>query len=154
MTDEAYGARLVQRLEQAADRNRIVLENNRRIKAKLDKALPILTKNLKGNEVVLAAMREVYSALEKDGEELQSTIVELKLARDSLDIAASMLEQAGFDFANIQSFSKDEIWIAEHSPTIKRALETFNLDKLKVELDSIERNRRQDLRTIFIEAHD
>ena len=149
-----FGARLIQRLDEAADRNRQVLAKNTKAKERLSKTLTSLSKTLQGNQVVLRALREIYSALEADGEELQSTIIELKEAKDCLEIATNLLNQADYDFANIQSFSKDEVWLAEHPPTIRRALEIFNLDKLKVELDLIDRRRRQDLKTVFGEAHD
>jgi hypothetical protein len=153
MSDD-FGARLIQRLEEAADRNRQVLDKNVKAKEKMAKTLATLSKTLQGNQVILRALREIYGALEADGEELQATIIELKEAKDCLEIATNLLNQANYDFANIQSFSKDEVWLAEHPPTIRRALEIFNLNKLKVELDTIDKNRRRNLKTIFIEAHD
>lgn len=129
MTD--FGRRLMARLQEATDRNQQIQSRNERAKEKLNKAMPAIAKSLQGNQVVLAAMREIYGALEADGEELSTAIVELKEARDSLEMALNMLEQADFDFANIQTLSQDSVWLAEHEPTIKRALEIFNLTKTK-----------------------
>ncbi len=147
--EEALGPRLLARLDEATDRNRQVLQKSERAKEKLGKNLPTLSKVLQGNQIALAAIREVYGALEADGEELQTVIVELKEAKDLLDVAKSLLEQAGFDFANIQVFSQEQVWLSDHPPTIKRALEIFNLSKVKQALKEIAPTRLEELRAVF-----
>jgi len=139
-----FGARLIRRLQAAADRNQQVLEKNQGAKDKLAKVLPILEKDLQGNQIALAAMREVYNLLEADAEVRQSTIAELKEARDLLEKSATLLEQAGFDFSNIQQFSNDEIWLGDHLPTIKRVVDIVNLQKLEVALDEADKERFED----------
>lgn len=148
-----FGKLLIRRLEKAADRNQGVLDNNKAAVHKLDIVLPILEKDTEGNQIALAAMREVYSLLETDGEIRQSTIAELKEAKDLLQKSATLLEQAGFDFANIQTISNDEIWLGEHLPTIKRALEVFSTKPaaegetplFDQALDSLEPERFEDI---------
>ena len=140
-----FGTRLIQRLEEATKRNQQVFDRSESAKAKLAKALPILTKELEGNKIVLAAMREIYNALEADGEELSTVILELKQAKDSLEVATTLLEQAGFDFSNIATFSNDEIWLADHLPTIKRVVDIVNLQKLEVALDEVGKERFEDI---------
>ena len=140
-----FGTRLIQRLEKAKGRNQVALENNQMAKERIVKALPILEKDLQGNQIVLAALREIYSVLEADGEELQSVYAELKIACDSLETATNLLEQAGFDFANIQTFSNDEIWLGNHLPTIKRALDVFNISLFEQALDDLEKERFEDI---------
>lgn len=136
-----YGRLLIQRLDEAEARtvktlstSNIALRNTDIAKEKLVKVLPILEKDLKGNQIVLAAIREIYNTLEADGEELSTAISELKetdellhTAKDSLKLTIDLLEDAGFDFINIKTFSKDEIWLGNHLPTIIRALQVFNL---------------------------
>lgn len=136
-----FGTRLIKRLEEAANRNQQIRDKNQTAKEKLEKALPVLTRSLKGNQIVLEAIREIYGALEADGEERQSTIVELNEAKDSLEMAVNLLDQAGYDFSNIQQFSNDEIWLGDHLPTIKRVVEIVNLQKLETALDEAENER-------------
>ena len=140
-----FGTRLIQRLEKAKTRNQQVLNSNRTAKDKLDKILPILSKNLKGNQAIMAAWREIYSVLEADGEELQTVYAELKLTCDSLETATNLLEQAGYDFSNIQQFSNDEIWLGNHLPTIKRALDVFSISLFEQALDVLEKERFEDI---------
>lgn len=121
-----FGAILLQRLDKAENRNQQISNHSHTALERLDKVLPVLSKRFKGDEAIMAVIREVYSVLEEGAEESQSTITEIKQARDSLDIALNLLKQAGYDIANIQTFSKDEIWLGDHLPTIKRALEVFN----------------------------
>lgn len=136
-----FGRRLIGRLEKATDRNKQVLANNEKARESLGKALPIIDKNLQGNQIVLAAMREVYSALEADGEELSTVKADLEEAKARLEISDGLLEQAGYDFANIQQFSNDEIWLGDHLPTIKRVVDIVNLQKLEVALDEVDQER-------------
>jgi len=140
-----FGNRLLARLSVATDRNQQVLKKNEKAKEKLSRNLPTLSRVLQGNQVALAAIREVYGALETDGEELQTVIVELKESRDLLDLAKNLLEQADYDFANIQTFSNDEIWLADHLPTIKRVVAIVNLQKLEVALDEADKERFEDI---------
>lgn len=153
MSDEvAYAARLIARLDEAANRNQQIFNKDQSALDKLNKVLPTLSKRLKGDEVVMAAIREIYSVLEEGAEESQSTIVELKEAKDSLEMATNLLKQADYDFANIQTFSNPEIWLGNHLPTIKRALNIFNLvpfeDNISLfeqALDSLEKERFEDI---------
>lgn len=152
MSDD-FGARLIQRLEEAADRNQQVLRKNEIARDKLEKALPVLTKTLKGNHVILEAMKEIYTTLQADGEELSATLIELEQAKDSLQIATKLLTQANYDFSNIQTFSDDEVWLGNHLPTIRRALEVFsvipqddnNISLFEQALDDLEKERFEDI---------
>lgn len=136
-----FGAVLIKRLTAAANRNQTTLDNDRAVTRKLDKVIPVLEQDEEGNQIALAAMREVYNLIEKDAEANQSTIIELKEAKDLLEKSILLLEQAGFDFANIQTFSNDEIWLADHLDTIKRVVAIVNLQKLEVALDEADNER-------------
>lgn len=143
MTD--FGARLIQRLNEAVGRNEQIFSQNEKAKQRLKKVLPDLSKNLQGNDVYLRALAEIYSAMQTDGEVLQGNIIELKEAIVSLEFATNLLEQAGYDMANIQTFSKDEIWLGDHLDTIKRFVEIVNLQKLEVALDEADKERFEDI---------
>lgn len=152
MTD--FAKRLLDRLGEATNRNQQILNKNEQAKQKLNAALPTIANSLQGNQVVLAALREVYGALEADGEELSTVILDLKEAQTSLDFATNMLEQAGYDFDNIKSFSQDEIWLADHLPTIKRAMDIFNLPKTKQALQDMKPGRFQEWVELIEEVKD
>jgi hypothetical protein len=157
--DEDYSARLIQRLEEASVRNDQVLRNseiartkNELARAKLSQALPVLSKTFQGNQVILSAIHEIHKALEEDGKELSNAIIELKqvkdlleTATDSLETAIKLLAQAGFDFANIQTFSKGEVWLGNHLPTIRRAIDVFNIPLLEIALDDADKERFEDI---------
>lgn len=142
MTD--FGKRLIGRLDEATNRNKQALAKNEKARQNLSKVLPSITKSLQGNQVVMAAMREIYSSLEADGEELSTVIGELEDAKSSLEIATTLLDQANFDFANISTFANDEIWLGDHLPTIKRVVDIVNLQKLEVALDEADQHRFED----------
>lgn len=154
MSDElAYAARLISRLDAAQERNQQISSHNLTALERLDKALPVLSKRLKGDEAIMAVIREVYSVLEEGAEESQSTITEIKQARDSLETALNLLKQAGYDISNIQTFTKDKIWLGNHLPTIKQALEVFNtkpasegeISLFDQALDSLDKERFEDI---------
>lgn len=146
MSDEvAYAARLIGRLDEAAARNQNISNHNHTALERLDKVLPVLSKRFKGDEAIMAVIREVYSVLEEGAEESQSTITEIKQARDSLEIALNLLKQAGYDIANIQTFSNDEIWLGDHLATIERFVDIVNLQKLEVALDKAKNERFEDI---------
>lgn len=154
MSDElAYADRLIKRLEAAENRNQQISNHSITALEKLDKVLPVLSKRFKGDEAMMALIREVYSVLEEGAEESQSTITEIKEARDSLEITINMLKEAGYDFANIQQFSNPKIWLGSHLPTIKRALEIFDtqpaaegeIPLFDQALDSLSKERFEDI---------
>lgn len=140
-----FGAVLIRRLTAAANRSQTVLDNDRAVTKKLDMVIPVLEKDAEGNQVALAAMREVYNLIERDAEASQSTITELKEAKDLLEKSILLLEQAGFDFDNIRTFSNDEVWLGDHLDTIKRFVEIVNIQKLEVALDEAAKERFEDI---------
>lgn len=153
MSDEAYATRLTRRLDEAAKRNQLIANKDLTALEKLNKVIITSTKGLRGDEAVMAALREIYSILEENAEESQSTIVELKEARDLIEMSCKLLADADFDFANIETaFGADEIWLGNHLPTIKRALNIFNLipqehdvSLFEQALDSLEKERFEDI---------
>ena len=143
--DFALGKRLWERLDQRASKNAQVHQRNLEAKNKInDVIMPAITRGSKVNQSVLAAIREIYTIIEDGDEEQSQTFSELELVRDSLGVAMAMLEEAGFDIANIQTFSNDEIWLADHLPTIKRMVDIVNLQKLEVALDEAKKERFED----------
>lgn len=142
-----FGSQLLARLDKATNRNEKVQKNNEQALEKLDRNLPTLNRSLQGNQVALAAIREVYSALEGDGEELQTVIVELKEAKDQLEITKSLLEQAGYDFANIGTAfgGGHDVWIGNHLPTIKKVVDSVDIPLFEIALDEAEKERFEDI---------
>lgn len=150
-----WGKRFLARMEAAAARDQHILDDIEVAKKKITvKVVPALERDVKGNEIALAAIREVYNLLEADGEARQSNIEELKETEVLLEKAATMLEQAGFDFANIKTIAaNDDIWLGHHLPTIKQALAVFsitpmddgNISLFEQALDSLEKERFEDI---------
>lgn len=153
MSDEAYADRLTRRLDEAASRNQLIADKDLTALEKLNKVIITSTKGLRGDEAVMAVLREVYSILEENAEESQSNIEELKEARDLIQMSCKLLEDADFDFANIETaFGAEEIWLGDHLPTIKRALNVFNLiprdndiSLFEQALDSLDKERFEDI---------
>lgn len=151
--DEAYATRLIRRLDGAARRNQLIANKDLTALEKLNKVITTSIKGLKGDEAVMAVLREVYSILEENAEESQSTIVELKEARDLIQMSCKLLEDAGFDFANIgTAFGAEDVWLGNHLPTIKLALNIFNLiprdndiSLFEQALDSLDKERFEDI---------
>lgn len=151
--EDALGTRLLARLDQATSRNQKVINNNKIAIKQIDKVLPRADKLLGGNSVISEAMHLIADTLREDGEELSQMNGELLEAKAALEVSNSLLAQAGLDFSNIQTFAKDEIWLGDHLPTIKRALNVFNLvpkgagdvSLFEQALDSLEKERFEDI---------
>ena len=129
MSDDFSLGRIVwERLDERVSKNSQAHRRNLEAKNKItDVIIPAVTKGSKVNQTVLAAIREIYTVIEDGDEESSQILEELNLVRDSLDITTSLLEQAGLDLPNIQLIAgNDKVWLGNHLPTIKRALEVFN----------------------------
>lgn len=146
MTVDSFGKRVIARLDIVSARNKKVLDRTEKAKEILsNKVMPIVNKNLKTNEFLKGALREIYSVLEEDGEELSQAHLELQETTTSLAAAVKLLEDAGFDFANIQTISQENIWLGNHLPTIKRAVEIFDIPLLEIALDESDQERFEDI---------
>lgn len=143
--DQDYAAILIQRLDEAAARNELTYDHNNSALVKLDKVIPLISKSSEGDSIVMAALREIYSVLEEGAEEMQSTISELKEARNSLEVSTNLLKQAGYDIANIQTFNKEKVWFAHHYPTVKLTVAIVDLPLLERALVESEDGRFKDI---------
>mgnify|MGYP001616751836 FL=1 len=154
MTEEIpFAKRLLSRMNTAINRDEQVLSNNKRVVAHIQKAMPTIDQTLGGNEASMIAIREAYGllkeaygVLEADAEALSETKAELSEAVGALEVSNNLLEQAGFDFKNIQTaFGNDEAWFGNHFPTIKRIVNVVNLDLFEMAFDEEENERFEDI---------
>ena len=152
MTEQGFSERLLIRLGIAADKQTQIERKNKIAKEKLSRALPILAKALQGNQLTLAAMREIYATMEEEGEELSSAIIELKETKDVVEMMANMLQEAGYDLANIRQITDEKIWFASHLPTIRRAVAIFEIPLLEQALVEADKERFEAIEAVLARA--
>ena len=152
MTEQGFSERLLIRLGIAADKQTQIERKNKIAKDKLSHALPILSKALQGNQLTLAAMREIYATMEEEGEELSSVVIELKEAKDVVEIMTNMLQEAGYDLANIRQITDERIWFASHLGTIKRAVAIFEIPLLEQALVEADKDRFETIEAALARA--
>ena len=152
--DFSLGHMVWKRLDERASQNTQAHQRNLEAKNKItDVIIPAVSRGTKVNVAVLAALREIYTVIEDGDEEQSQTLGELEEVRGLLEITTTMLEKAGLDIDNIQTIARnDKLWLGNHLPTMKVALNVFNLapqehdvSLFEQALDSLEKERFEDI---------
>ena len=152
--DFSLGHMVWKRLDERASQNAQAHQRNLEAKNKItDIIIPAVSRGTKVNVAVLAALREIYTVIEDGDEEQSQTLGELEEVRGLLEITTTMLEKAGLDIDNIQTIARnDKLWLGNHLPTMKVALNVFNLapqehdvSLFEQALDSLEKERFEDI---------